>query len=183
MPITVPYVKQTWIDNNGANPVSAARMGVLEEGILDVSQAPAVHVTHNAAQSTTTAVNFILAMNTERYDQAGGAAAAMHNTVTNNSRLTAIYAGIYSIRGQIEWATNVTGERLLEIVLNATTVIGRTRGTAGAISSPINQMVVVDYALAVNDFVELRCLQTSGGALNVNSSANYSPEFSMVRVG
>src|SRR5712671_3909345 len=101
MPIVVPYVKQTWIDNNGANPVSAARLGVLEEGILDVSQAPAVRVFHNAAQSTTNITQTVLAFNSERYDQAAGAAAAQHDTVTNNSRLTCLYAGIYKITGTI----------------------------------------------------------------------------------
>ena len=39
------------------------------------------------------------------------------------------------------------------------------------------------YELAVNDYVELVVYQSSGGALNVVSSGNHSPEFMMVYQG
>jgi hypothetical protein len=183
MPIVVPYTKQVWVDNNGANPVSAARMGVLEEGILDVSQAPAVRVFHNTTQSITSALQTVLAFNSERYDQAAGAASTQHDTVTNNSRLTCLYAGIYKITGHIEFAANATGLRLVNIQLNGTTEIARqeTLNLGGA--DPCSLTVTSDYALAVNDYVQLRAYQSSGGALNVTVSANFSPEFMMVRVG
>jgi hypothetical protein len=177
-----PYVKQTWVDNNVANPTSAARMGVLETGIFDAHYPPAVCVTHNASQSITTSTNTILAFNTERYDQASNVADTMHDTVTNNSRLTCRYAGVYHITGMIEWATNTTGERIVELFLNNTTVIARNRLAAGSVGS-IVQSASRDYSLAVNDFVEVRVFQSSGGALNVTVGANYSPEFMMVRVG
>jgi hypothetical protein len=181
MAIVIPYTKQTWIDNNGANPLSAARMGVIEEGILDSSLAPAVRVFHNAAQATTTSVALALAFNSERYDQAGGVASTQHDTVTNNSRLTALYAGIYSIKGNAEFAANTTGIRELYIRLNGVTIIGFHTINAGVAGA--NQVhVSTDYSLAVNDYVELVALQNSGGNLNVNSQTNYSPEFMMVRV-
>jgi hypothetical protein len=181
MPVVVPYVKQTWIDNTGANPVSAARMGVLEEGVLDVSQAPAVHVFHNAAQSVTSGVTLTLAFNSERYDQAGGVASTQHDTVTNNSRLTALYAGIYMIVANVEWAASAASDRVLAIRLNAATNIGVETGVPGA--NTFRQQVVIMYSLAVNDFVEVQATQITGGALNINSTGNFSPEFMMVRVG
>ena len=106
MAIVIPYVKQTWTDGSGGGtPISAARLGVLEEGILDSSLAPAVRVFHNASQSITNSTLTALAFNSERFDQAGGVASTMHDTVTNNSRLTAIYAGVYMIGGTIRWAS------------------------------------------------------------------------------
>src|SRR6266566_1841720 len=98
MPIVIPYVRQTWTDGSGGGtPISAARLAVMEEGLVDASQGPAVRVTHNTTQSVTSGVDLVLAFNTERFDQAGCASAAHHDTVTNNSRLTCLYAGVYQI--------------------------------------------------------------------------------------
>lgn len=184
MAIVIPYVKQTWIDGNPANSASAARFGVLEEGILDVSQAPAVHVTHSTTQSVTSATPLTLAFNTERFDQAGGVASTQHDTVTNNSRLTCLYAGIYLVTANIEWAANVTGYRRLAIIhssgANLADVIMMAVTTAAV---PTRQYVGVLTSLAVNEYVTVTVDQNSGGALNVTSTANNSPEFSMVRVG
>jgi hypothetical protein len=182
VPIVVPYVKQTWIDNNGANPVSAARMGVIEEGILDASQAPAVRVFHNANQATTSGVLLALAFNSERFDQAGGGASTQHDTVTNNSRLTCLYAGIYTIWGNVVWASSVSNAAgaTVQIRLNGATIIANL----GFVSNDQrNSTISTLYSLAVNDYVELCVTQNTGAGVNINSVANYSPEFAMVRVG
>ena len=181
----VPYVRQTWTDGSGGGtPVSAARLAVLEDGINVVSQAPAVRVTHNATQTLTTGLNGVLAFNTERYDQAGGSADTMHDTVTNNSRLTCRYAGVYSIKGMVEFAFNATGVRTVQIRLNGTTNIGTAREQAVTSGSNTTIVQVVsEYVLAVNDYVELLAFQDSGGNLNATVSGNYAPEFMMVRVG
>jgi hypothetical protein len=183
VPITIPYVKQTWTDGaGGGTPVSAARLGVLEEGILDVSSAPAVRVLHNANQSITSGVGTALAFNSERYDRAGGASAAHHDTVTLNTRLTSLYAGVYKISACTSFAANATGIRQLQIRLNGATIIGAV--STGAVSgASIEQNLTVDYSLAVSDYVEVIVAQNSGGALNLLTVANYSPEFMMVRVG
>jgi hypothetical protein len=144
---------------------------------------PYVRAYHNTTQSATNGVNLILALNSERYDQAFGSASTMHDTVTNNSRLTCRYAGVYMIVANVEWATSTTGIRLVEIVLNAgLTAIGRTRSVMAGTTDPTTQIATAIYPLAVNDYVQTQVFQNSGGGLNVVSSANYSPEFSMVRV-
>lgn len=179
MAIVIPYTKQTWTDGSGGGtPVSAARLGVLEEGIFDVSYSPAVRVTHNAAQAIGAATETTLAFNTERFDQAANAADTMHDTAVNNSRLTCRYAGVYQITGGIEWATTST-DQYVAIRLNGVTTIMRQRNPAGSGSNPA-QTITTLYSLAVNDYVELRVFSAS--AMNVNSSGNYSPEFMMVRV-
>src|SRR5262245_1380457 len=96
---TIPYVKQTWTD--GASSCNAARNNVHENGLFEISYAPAVHVTHNANQSINTATDTVLAFNTERFDQCANTADTMHDTVTNNSRLTCRYAGVYQITAHI----------------------------------------------------------------------------------
>ena len=183
MAIVIPYVKQPWTDGSGGGtPVSAARLGVIEEGILDASLAPCVRVFHNTTQSVTSGTPLALAFNSERFDQAGGASSTMHDTVTNNSRLTAIYAGVYQISGTIQYAASpqITN---LSIRVNGTTTIARHGYVAGTALDVRYQHISTLYALAVNDYVELIAAQTSGGAVNVNSVGNESPEFMMVRVG
>lgn len=136
-------------------------------------------VTHNAAQAATTAVALVLAFNTERFDTN-----AIHDTAVNNSRLTCKTAGLYLIVGNIEWAANATGYRRLDIRLNGATLIASEReGDVVVAAITTIQHITTIYQLAVNDYVELLATQTSGGNLNVNSTANISPEFMMVRVG
>src|SRR5262245_6563260 len=136
MPPVIPYTKQTWVDGSGgATPISAARLGFIEEGVLDVSRGPAVRVYHSAAQTLTTAVTTALAFDSERFDQAAGAAAAHHDPVTNNSRLTCLYAGIYDIQAMITWQASTLGtQREVFIRLNGTTAIGYSNLTAGFVA-------------------------------------------------
>lgn len=172
------YVKHTWADGSGgATPITAAKLTEMESGIYDAHFTPAARAYHSANQSITTATWTALALNSERFDTD-----VIHDTVTNNSRLTCKTAGKYQISGNVEWASNATGTRQLQVWLNGATDIGheaRQASTGGVMSMSIS----VIYDLAVNDYVELRVNQDSGGGLNVNSTGNYTPEFSMVRVG
>ena len=139
--------------------------------------APAARVFHNAAQSIASSATGPLAFNSERFDTD-----TIHDNVTNNSRLTCKTAGVYVISACVDWTPNASGRRIVDIFLNAATTIGRVETTSAAVV-PLTQTVTVVYSLAVNDFVEVSVTQLSGGALNVQSSPNFSPEFSMVRVG
>lgn len=96
--------------------------------------------------------------------------------------MTCKTAGKYQITGHIQWPTNATGIRNLDIILNGATVIADVT-TIGNATNTVDQLVTTLYDLAANDYVELRALQTSGGALNVNSVTNYSPELMMGRIG
>jgi hypothetical protein len=182
MAVTFPYVRAaTWVD--GSTTDTAAKRNTIEDGIFNAHQQPAVRVTHNTTQSITNNTDTALAFNTERFDQAGGASSTQHDTVTNNSRLTCRFAGIYQITGQVEWASSAAGARRIYLRVGGATIICRSPAVAGATDDVGRLTLSTLYSLAVNDFVELIVWQNSGGALNVASAANYSPDFMMVRVG
>lgn len=179
MPI-VPYVKQTWTD--GVSSGSAARFAVIESGVHEVSLAPAVRVFHSANQTLTTSVEAALAFNSERFDTAAGAAATHHDTATNNSRLTVLYAGKYLVSGTVRFAANATGARQVRVRLNGATFIAAVQIPTSSAGSTTTLNVTALYDMAVNDYVELMAFQTSGGDLAAEVQANISPEFMMVRV-
>lgn len=134
-------------------------------------------VTHNAAQSIPTATNTALAFNTERWDTD-----TIHDTSTNNSRLTCKTAGKYLIAGHVLFAGHATGQRQLSVRLNGATYCGIVNhiSASAAVQSCLSISTVLD--LAVNDYVELVALQTSGGDLNISQANNYTPEFMMIKI-
>jgi hypothetical protein len=178
---TFPYVPFTYVGS--ANEVTTTRLNASELGIRDAHFQPCVRVFHNANQSIATATDTALAFNSERFDQAGNAADTMHDNVTNNSRLTCRYAGVYQVTGMAGWAANATGIRQLSIRHS----VGPTKYSLvediPSASSGTYRVVTALIALAVNEYVELVAFQSSGAGLNILASGNFSPEFMMVRVG
>lgn len=154
-----------------------AATNALEFATLVGGYTEGARVYHNATQSIPTATRTALAFNSERYDTD-----AIHDPVTNNSRLTCKTAGKYILSGSISFSAHATGLRNLRIRLNGSTVLvdlllGMTFDNqwSGAVSTI--------YDLAVNDYVELTVYQNSGGNLIIYASPNSTPEFMMSRVG
>jgi hypothetical protein len=143
----------------------------------DLAQLKWARVYHNAAQSLTSGVVAALAFNSERFDTD-----AIHDTVTNNSRLTCKTAGVYVATVCASFAANATGQRALGIRLNGATELAWSEVPATA-AEHTTLVTSTIYVLAVNDYLEALGYQTSGGALNVESIANYTPEFTMARLG
>lgn len=120
----------------------------------------------------------VLAFNQERSD-----AGDLHSTVTNNSRLTAPITGWYMIGGHVRFAAAAGGNRQALIRLNGTTFIAPYQAASlGAAANP-DFSVVTAYQMTAGDYVEVVVFQDSGGAINVLSAANFSPEFWMIRLG
>ena len=118
-----------------------------------------------------------LTFDSERYDTD-----TIHDLVTNTGYLTCVTAGKYIISGSLRYATNSNGQRQTSIRLNGTTYIAANKSDAcssGRTSVSVNTI----YILAVDDYVELMALQNRGGALNVEVVGNFSPEFSIQRIG
>ncbi len=135
----------------------------------------ACRVFHDANQSILSGVQTVLAFNSERFDTD-----AMHDNVTNNSRITINTAGKYIVACQIRWAVAATADmRLLTITLNGVTTIANLPTGIEVYSNVIQyaQALTTMHDFAAGDFLEAEVLQDSGGALNVTSQAQSSPEF------
>lgn len=135
---------------------------------------PSARVYRSSNQSISDSTDTIILLDSERYDTA-----ALHSTVSNTGRLTAPIAGKYLITATLEFASNTSGRREMRLLLNGSTIIAQDirTGSISGITSPMTLTTV--YALAQNDYVEIQVWQNRGGALNVLSSGNYSPEFAM----
>jgi hypothetical protein len=142
-------------------------------------QVPQARVYHNANQAIANNAMTALAFNSERWDL-GTPNLDMHDMAANNSRLTCRVPGLYLITGCAEYPANANGVRGLEVFLNGATSIAWEDVHADDGVSGTDLTITTTYRLAVGDYVELRAYQTSGGNLNVNAVANYSPEFQMV---
>lgn len=130
-------------------------------------------VYHDAAQSIADSTAETLAFNSERWDTD-----TIHDTATNNSRLTCKTAGKYIISAHVEFEQDGTGTRRVRLLLNATDIIAslRIRAVAGGTT---RMSISTIYDLAVNDYLQVIVYQDSGGALDLESSAKHSPEFAM----
>jgi hypothetical protein len=146
--------------------------------VVPASGVPHARVHHGANQSVANNTQTALAFNSERQDTA-----ALHDTATNNSRLTAPAAGTYLVTASILFDVNATGARQIGFRVNGTTfyaVQAVQAITVAATGTPVAGSTVL--TLAAGDYVEACALQTSGGALNVLAVGNYSPEFTMTRL-
>lgn len=134
-------------------------------------------VYHSADQSVPHNTWTALAFDSERYDTD-----TIHDVTTNNSRLTCKTAGKYSIKANVTFAGNATGSRWLRILIGpyllaiVNSLAVSTEYTCLSLSGDVN--------MAVDDYVELCALQSSGGALDVKASGgNEITDFSIQRIG
>jgi hypothetical protein len=166
-------------------PAQDSYVAIVSDGVSNWSivasssvAAIAARVVHSANQSIASGSSgAALAFDTEYYDTD-----TIHDTATNNTRLTCKTAGKYSIIGMAVWDINATGTRQLHIRLNGSTLIG-SFSLPGVSSQNVYMLVATDYDLAVNDYLELIAVQDSGVSLNVLISGAHSPTFMMARLG
>ncbi len=147
-------------------------------GPLTAAYTEGARAYHDAAQAITTVTATALSLNQERYDTD-----TMHDTVTNNSRMTIQTAGKYLLVGNVRWAANDTGYRQTYFYLNATTNIGASRIQAVTGTQITIQTISTIYDFSASDYIELYVIQNSGGNLNVDTNGNYTPEFMAQRIG
>ena len=113
--------------------------------------------------STATVINF----DNEEWDTDD-----IHDNATNPSRLTCKVAGTYLVSGGVQWEANTTGRRLLAILQNGATVVIQIEATVSAANQWGGAIVIGIIPMAVNDYVELRAYQTSGGALSTHATGD-----------
>lgn len=134
---------------------------------------PSCRVYNSANIAVTTGTTTALTFNSELWDNGG-----LHSTVSNTSRITVPSGGggIWMVGGHVQWEINATGVRNLGLRTNATGVYGWQTCLAIA-GSNILLSVCTMLALVPTDYIELIVLQNSGGNLNVEAAAGFSPEF------
>jgi hypothetical protein len=159
--------------------------GVVDRALRNALQAQQVgrgpaqaRVTNSANISLTNNTVTALTFDTERWDTGN-----FHSTSSNTSRFTAPTAGLYEIGGCVRFAANATGQRNIRIRLNGTSDLAFVNIPTSSATAVTILTVSTLYQLSATDYVELVALQNSGGALNAELSADYSPEFWIVRLG
>jgi len=133
-------------------------------------------VTHLSAITITTNTNTILPFDSELFDDND-----LHDTVTNNSRLTAVEEGRYFISAAVSWAQVVAGTREIHIKLNGSALIALRKSKATEADLFVQGLSII-YNLAVDDYVEVEVFHSRGSNLNINSVGNYTPIFMMQRL-
>ena len=84
-------------------------------------------------------------------------------------------AGRYVVTAWVQWASNATGRRRVQIVKNSDIqVIADTNAVSGATTS---QSISTVMYCAVNDTIDVRASQNSGGALDVNTGSRMKIAF------
>jgi len=160
-----------------ANSVDASKIADASVTAAKLAAQPSARVFHSISQSVANTTLTVAAFDSEHFDTD-----TIHDTATNNSRLTCKTAGRYIIIANIRYSPNVTGDRYAQIRLNGTTVLGYELCRAAATADTMLLVSTLD-SLAVNDYVEVIAYQDSGVSLNLTSDATFSPKFMMIRVG
>jgi hypothetical protein len=137
------------------------------------TDSPACRATRGSTQSLTTATPTAIALDQERFDNA-----AMHDTVTNNTRITVPTGGggKYIIGAELEYNNNSTGVRDIRLRTGGATLVASISQAAVNVADSHRMGAVQVQALSAAEYVECLGYQTSGGNLTVLNSAAYSPE-------
>lgn len=144
---------------------TAAKLNAyLRDAVSFLLNRPYALLTRTTNQSVATSTTVDVGWDFEVADSDGA-----HSTVTNNNRYTAVTAGVFTLMCSTPWAGNATGARELNFRVNNTTTYAGNRGVPGASVSfvPAASRMI---PLSVGDYVTVAVWQSSGGALNVDST-------------
>lgn len=121
----------------------------------------------NTGQSVAHNTNTILAAPNENFDND-----AMHDTVTNNSRVTAQTAGRYLLIATCSFAAapESAGTRRIQFLLNGVTILAGANALTASTNLPTDLVAVRAVTLAATNFVEVRVFQFSAAAITVTLS-------------
>lgn len=144
---------------------------------------PACRVFHNVAQSASNDTILVSAFNSERFDTNG-----MHDTVTNNTRITFNIPGIYVVSATGEFSAGFNYiYSSVGIRLGGTTYIAQQQNypEQGGNTVDVRVSITTIYKFAATEFIEVvfRQRNTIPDARNLLSTGNFSPEFSATWIG
>jgi hypothetical protein len=171
MSIVTP--RSTWTDDDGTGTtgtiINNAELAKIYDNIdaaFALAQNNYCVAYHNTTQSVNSGTSTALNLNSEDSDANG-----MHDTVTNNTRVTVGVTGSYKAHGRALFATNATGQRIIFIRKNGTTemakvIVAKNDGT----NATAIEVHMATEALTAGDYLELIAFQDSGAAINVGNA-------------
>lgn len=161
---TVPSIPTT---ATGAIGTSAQMNNIKAAWDFYITNRPICVVTRSTTQSIPNGTGTNVLFDTEGVDNDN-----MHSTVTNTDQLVAVTAGWYSVSGTIQFATNVTGYRYAQILINNTTNVSYVNIGTNPSGSQVTGITNTGLAfLNVGDFLTYSVAQNSGVALNLAAGA------------
>ena len=157
--------------------LGAATKQYVDKSLLPCKAAVYKSMATSIANNTITFVSF----DTVRDDTNLGTSNVFWSSSTP-TRLTVTTPGAYLVHATIEFAANATGVRDIGIRVNGSLYISSMRVGAPSSSDTADVECHRVWQFNTGDYVELSVRQTSGGALNLNSTGDYSPEFTLTRL-
>lgn len=101
------------------------------------------------------------------------------SSTTNPSRITIQKNGFYMVFGGVTFAASATGDREIYVVKSGAGAFGRVTIKSATLANPLTCCTFMK--LVRGDYVELFVNQTSGGALNITTTAaNEDPYFGVM---
>lgn len=131
-----------------------------------VDNPPRARLSHSTTQSLTSGADTALAWDSEADDSA-----ALHDTSTNNSRITIPTGegGWWLFSAAVEFTAHASGERKLSLRVGGSSDYAYE--AVGAAASGVTRLgVTAHLALAAGQYVEVIAAQNSGGALTVTTT-------------
>lgn len=124
---------------------------------------PLCHIYAGATQSTATGALTTAQLNTVKLDTDSMADVAAFRIVIKTP-------GIYTVMAQAAWASNATGYRFMTVFKSGGSSGLATETFQAANGTPSRGNISVVERFNVNDYITLSVAQTSGGALNTDTS-------------
>lgn len=162
-PASLPGLNRIWTDSDGNGT------GIWKDP--QMVGVPSARAYASAATAVATATWASIALAAELHDTGG-----LHDTVTNNTRITIVTPGLYLVTGHVTFGASTAGtRRISELRLNGSTVgdqnstIAREETTPGGSANLTHSLAGIKY-LNAGDFVELAVYQDSGASMNIGTN-------------
>lgn len=133
------------------------------QGFTGVHLAPLTRLSRATAVSTPSGSSATLSFPVLDYSAYGFTTVAGADSIL----IPADEGGVYEVKGYVEWATNGTGYRRLEIAITGSGVTLVSDSRAAVSGSPTRASAAVEYAVSAGTVIAVTATQTSGGALDV----------------
>lgn len=153
----------------GVPPV-AIGTALAEGSSLNPARADHVHTmgryrvrAYNAGtQSIPDATVTTVTMDSDEFDPQG-----LHDTVTDNSRITLTQAGVYLIGAGIIFEANATGVRSLRILVNTGGFFITNQSGPASAAAPCRLTCATLWDVTANDYFEAAAFHTAGAPINI----------------